>query len=255
MMTEQERAQEMLSQRALEIWAVIQAYEMPYDWNVGKASRAKLDEILGRPAPCWSGYDATQVNRGLRSFLAATLNDSKTEYAKAAQLYGWIVADWGGVRRNRQVVEGWAGHATGWHGDYSDDVLLAYSDQVGTQRISSWSKVFAFAAPDRHAIHDSRVAVALNLALEHLGESKRFFMPASRVARTADGAFRPNAVARARARLRGKEVLGYRQYLLWLAALRSLSEAEGLDNLHIESTLFATAPVMAAEMKATVIAS
>ena len=246
-MTKEERTLEMLTSRALEIWGVIQAHETPYDWKVGPKARVKLDAILGRPAPCWNSGDAAQVNQDLRSFLATTLSDTETGRAKAAQLYGWIVADWGGVRRNRQDVEAWAGLGTGWHGDYGDEVLLAYADRVGTKRISSWSKVFAFAAPDRHAIYDSRVAVALNLALEQLGEAERFFMPASRVARGADGVDRPNSVARARVRLRGGEALGYREYLAWLGEVRLQSSKRGepVDYLRVESVLFATAPTIA----------
>lgn len=250
-MIKEVRTLEMLTSRALEIWGVIQAHETPYDWKVGSKARVKLDAILGRPAPCWNGGDAAKINQDLRSFLATTLSDAATGRAKAAQLYGWIVADWGGVRRNRQDVEAWAALENGWHGDYGDEVLLAYADRVGTKRISSWSKVFAFAAPDRHAIYDSRVAVALNLALEQLGEAERFFMPASRVVKGANGVWRPNAVARARARLRGHEVLGYRDYLSWLGALRLAAKVDGLllDNLQIESALFAIAPAMAAAME------
>lgn len=250
-MSKEEPTLEMLTRRALEIWDVIQAHETHYDWKVGPKARVKLDAILGRPAPCWNGGDAAQVNRNLRSLLATTLNDAEADRAKAAQLYGWIVADWGGVRRNRQDVEAWAVLENGWHGDYGDEVLLAYADRVGTKRISSWSKVFAFAAPDRHAIYDSRVAVALNLALEQLGEAERFFMPASRVTRGADGVDRPNSVARARARLRGGEAMGYREYLAWLGQVRLQSRKHGemIDYLRVESVLFATAPTLATALE------
>lgn len=235
-------ARSMLQARALEIWAVIQAYDAPYAWAVGPKSRAKLEEILGWPVACWQASTPDEVNRGLRSLIRDVLKDPATDAVTAGRLYGWIVADWGGVRRNRSEVEAWAAPSFGWHADYDDVVLLAYADRVGAKRISSWSKVFAFAAPDRHAIYDSRVAVALNLALEQLGETERFFMPPPRVVRDKDGAYRPNAVARARARMEGDACLGYRDYLAWLNAVRL---ADDQDLLAVEAALFSNAPVMA----------
>lgn len=236
----------MLERRALEIWGVVQAYDTPYDWAVGPKAWASLNDILGETASCWANADAATTNRNLRELLTGALNDPDTDYDTAGRIYGWIVADWGGVRRNRQAVEAWSQPANGWHGRYGDDVLLAFADRVGATRVSSWSKVFAFAAPDRHAIYDSRVAVALNLALEQLGEADRFFMPPSRIVRGKDGVSRPNAVARARARLRGGERLGYREYLAWLAAVRA--QSAGVDFLTIEASLFANAPRMALEL-------
>lgn len=235
-------ARSMLQARALEIWQLIQAYDAPYAWSVGPKARAKLEEILDRPVACWQASTPAEVNRGLRTLMRDVLNDPATDAVTAGRLYGWIVADWGGVRRNRSEVEGWAAPSFGWHAGYDDAVLLAYADRVGAKRISSWSKVFAFAAPDRQAIYDSRVAVALNLALEHLGESERFFMPPSRVVRGKDGAYRPNAVARARARMNGKARLGYRDYLAWLDSVRS---GDGSDFLTVEASLFSNAPAMA----------
>lgn len=235
-------AQTMLQARALEIWQVIQGYDAPYAWSVGPKARAKLEEILGRPVACWQASTPAEVNRGLRTLMRDVLNDPATDAVTAGRLYGWIVADWGGVRRNRSEVETWAAPSFGWHAGYDDAVLLAYADRVGAKRISSWSKVFAFAAPDRHAIYDSRVAVALNLALEHLGESERFFMPQSRIVRGKDGANRPNPVARARARMQVQARLGYRDYLAWLNAVRL---ADGQDLLAVEASLFSNAPVMA----------
>ncbi|HEV2081797.1 MAG TPA: hypothetical protein VGR32_05005 [Brevundimonas sp.] len=232
----------MLQARALEIWQVIQGYDAPYAWSVGPKARAKLEDILGRPVACWQASTPADVNRSLRTLMRDVLNDPATDAVTAGRLYGWIVADWGGVRRNRSEVETWAAPSFGWHAGYDDAVLLAYADRVGVKRISSWSKVFAFAAPDRHAIYDSRVAVALNLALEQLGETERFFMPPSRVVRGKDGAYRPNAVARARARMKGEGRLGYRDYLSWLESVRF---ADGQDFLTIEATLFAVAPEMA----------
>ena len=237
----------MIERYASDIWDVIKAYDIPYDWTIGQKARTALDNILGEPANCWNLGNCAQENRSLRDLLSRVLNDPHTDDTKAARLYGWIVADWGGVHKNRHVVEAWASPDNGWHGSYRDEVLLKFADQVQRKRISSWSKVFAFAAPDRHAIFDSRVAVALNLALEELGHEERFFMPPSRVVKDKNGVNRPNAVARARERLNGKTQLGYQDYLRWLRAVRD--RPEGPDFLTIESSLFVNAPVMAAKLE------
>jgi hypothetical protein len=244
----------MLTLRALEIWDYIRATEATYEWQVGPKARAKLELIFEGPVSCWRSEDAGELNRNLRKFITELLNNPKTDSEKIAQLYGWIVADWGGVHRGRAEVEAWS--VKNWHPHYRDEPLLIFADEAGNKRVSSWSKVFAFAAPDRHAIYDSRVAVALNLALENLNEQHRFFMPPSRVNRVG-GVPQPNAVARARDRLKSHGTkglpLGYRHYLTWAGAVRDQTRARGdsVDLLTIESTLFASAPLMAAEFEAT----
>nr|WP_313391183.1 hypothetical protein [Brevundimonas diminuta] len=97
------------------------------------------------------------------------------------------------------------------------------------------------------AIYDSRVAVALNIALYRCGETARFFMPASKIYHPKGGAPRPNAVARARQALGREHHLGYRDYLVWAKAVREQLQAgpDPADLLAIEARLFAAAPAMA----------
>ena len=232
---------------ALQIWEYVNSHEATYDWNVGPTAQQRLDAILGRQLQ-WANLGAgAQQNRELRSIVNSALHAEGTDAAGAAALYQWIVCDWGGVKAGRETVGSWAGPEFGWHQSYDEARLTSFSDQMGERRVSSWSKIFAFAAPDRHAIYDSRVAVALNLALEHLGKPEWFFMPASKVYVDRNGVARPNAVARARQRLQGTAHLGYCDYVRFMRAVRAgtADRPDAADFLTIESKLFAAAPVMA----------
>ena len=235
----------MLVRRALEIWSVVDA--VSYEWPVGTKVRERLGQLIGAPIEPEAGETSMALNRRMRSIVQAVLNDERTSHAQAADLYDWIVAEWGGVRAGRDGVRAWASPDVGWHSGYQDERLMAFADSQGRKRISSWSKIFAYAAPDDHAIYDSRVAVALNIALHRCGETARFFMPESKIYRPKNGAPRPNAVARAREVLGRNHELGYRDYLVWARAVREQLEAKGeaADLLTIEARLFAAAPGMA----------
>lgn len=234
----------------LEIWDFVKTHEVEYDWPVGAKARARLAEVLGSEIAWPAMGSGAQQNRELRLFVNSALRAHETDAARAAALYQWIVCDWGGVKAGRDTVESWASPEFGWHGAYDEATLGFFIDQMGSRRVSSWSKIFAFAAPDRHAIYDSRVAVALNLAMEHLGQPQRFVMPASKVYVDRNGEARPNAVARARERLHGRATFGYRDYLRWVQAVQdgTAERGDAVDILTIESTLFATAPAMAEKL-------
>lgn len=237
----------MLEARALEIWDVIDRVE--YNWPVGNKALERLSTLLSRRVVREQGETSEALNRRLRVLVGGAL---KTEQS-ASDLYEWIVCDWGGVRgkpKGKEVVRSWATPTYGWHADYDDVALMAFAEENGARRISSWSKIFAYAAPDRHAIYDSRVAVALNIALHRIGEGARFHMPESKVYQPKGGPPRPNAVARARKVLGSQNQLGYGDYLVWARAVREqlpAQECEGVDLLAIESRLFSAAPRMADE--------
>lgn len=234
--------QMMLIQRALEIWNAVDAVE--YEWSIGKRARERFSQLTGLPIEARQGETSMALNRRVRHLVHAVLRDGGTTHEHAADLYDWIVAEWGGVKAGRDGVRAWASPDVGWHGGYQDHTLLAFADGQAGKRISSWSKIFAYAAPDDHAIYDSRVAVALNIALHRCGETARFFMPESKIYRPKSGAPRPNAVARARQTLGRDHGLGYRDYLVWAKAVREQLQAQGepVDLLTIEARLFAAAP-------------
>jgi hypothetical protein len=157
----------------------------------------------------------------------------------------------------REKVREWAESGCFDPSDHEDisqaEKMMQFANQTGSKRISSWSKIFAYAEPDQHAIYDSRVAVALNIALYRIGEGARFYMPDPKVYRPKNGPPRPNAVARARGVLKASghtDQLGYGDYLVWAKAVRdqlSARENSRTDLLAIESRLFSAAPQMAEE--------
>ena len=237
----------MLETRALEIWDAVDAAD--YDWPVSDKALKRLGELLQKPVVVEEGESSDALNRRLRSTVSAAL---RTRGASTADLYEWIVCNWGGVWAGRQEVRDWAEldwlGATPENGGSPAEKMMQFANQSGAKRISSWSKIFAHAEPDQHAIYDSRVAVALNIALHRIGEGARFHMPESKVYRPKEGPPRPNAVARARKAFGRHASFGYPDYLVWARAVQTQLAANGRerpDLLAIESRLFSAAPPMA----------
>lgn len=139
----------MLVQRALEIWNAVDAVE--YEWPVGARVRERLSQLTGLPIEPEPDESSMALNRRMRNIVRAALRDGQTSYEQAADLYDWIVAEWGGVRAGRDGVRAWASPDFAWHGEYQHDRLMAFVDSQGRKRISSWSKIFAYAAPDVRA--------------------------------------------------------------------------------------------------------
>lgn len=224
-----------LDKRALDIWEAIDKIDLDtqYKWSIGPSAQAKLAQLLELELPLQKkGESSMSLNRRIRDRVRQALHSRSTTQQQAAALYKWIVGDWGGIRNGLGTVAGWADATAGWHGNYDDRVLFAFADLQGNKRISSFTKVFAYANPDEHAIYDSRVAVCLNLAMHKLQVHWRFYMPASRNAQ----------IVRARNALGSGFHGSYREYLLWAKRVR---EATGISLHDIEATLFAVAPGMA----------
>ena len=62
-------------------------------------------------------------------------------------------------------------------GDFNERNITAFIAISRATRISSWSKLLAFADHENHAIYDARTSVALNCALRKLGDGRQFYMP------------------------------------------------------------------------------
>lgn len=238
----------VIEDRAHEIWSFIQNgpadYRQDkrgpaYAFRVGPAAQRRLSEIISVPLDLWQG-EPNVVNCKLRLHVNQALHACLDDFETTGQLYSWIVAEWGGVKKGRSTVQGWALQHQEWRASHYDPaILMVHAGTVGFGRISSWSKIFAFAQPGHHAIYDSRVAVSLNLALEYLGEPARFFIPQSQ----------SKLVQRVRGRLMAtaQPLLGYSDYLLWLTATREQSILGGdpVDFLNLEATTFTRAPMLA----------
>lgn len=66
-------------------------------------------------------------------------------------------------------------------GEFGPEAVEKFIESHNTghpsSRISSWSKLLAFADSKKYAIYDARTSVALNCALQNLGDTRRFYMP------------------------------------------------------------------------------
>ncbi|MFN9113871.1 MAG: hypothetical protein ACK5XN_27710, partial [Bacteroidota bacterium] len=150
----------MLEARALEIWDVIDPVD--YDWPVDDKAFKRLSELLPQPVESEEGETSESLNRRLRTIVGQALST----HSRTADLYEWIVCNWGGVWVGREKVREWAESGCFEPSDHEEisqaEKMMQFANQTGSKRISSWSKIFAYAEPDQHAIYDSRVAVALN---------------------------------------------------------------------------------------------
>jgi hypothetical protein len=215
------------------IWQIVNLRQS-YPWPVSQSCRDRVAALI--PHDEWAAIFAVDdwalVNRNLRVTLAPHL--SGPDRSHAAAVARWIVRDWGGIRRGPEET---INHWSDTFGTYGDVAVSGFIEHQGTYRISSWSKLLAFADHANHAIYDARTAVALNCALAQLNDLRRFHMPASRHAQ----------VGAARGRLLqdpNTEARGYRDYLALLRCF--VVCGEGPPNLlEAEMTLFANAPRVA----------
>ena len=145
----------------------------------------------------------------------------------------WIVASWGGVRRNKpEKIKRYV------------DTFQSGGAIVEKEGVASYSKILAFMQPTEFAIFDARVSAALN-CIQLLDATKEpiFFLPLPR--RNKDVlSFRKNPKFKRRALLqRGWQSTStttiYRQYNDLLSSVRS--QHKDIPRYKIEMALFADA--------------
>jgi len=114
--------------------------ETYYNWPLPKST----SDIVG---PLESGSRLTQTMQVKRRLSVLW----REEPHRRPELALWIVTDWGGVRGNRPAR-------------LKEHLVTAHMDEPVTpfQGVSSYSKILAIRDPDRFAILDARVVVALN---------------------------------------------------------------------------------------------
>ena len=213
-----------------DLWKSVSLGE-PYPWSVGPRAKTELSEILidKEMKDIFTSEDTTVINRNLRPFLSPILTG--TERSKAAQAALWIVRSWGGIKRGTDTEAKWSDAL----GDYSDERVMNFIQGHRNLRISSWSKLLAFAKPSGHAIYDARTAIALNCILDQLGDPRRFHAPASQnqKIKSASGIL-GNSKSNSR---------GYQEYLELLNSV--VSQGHAADILGAEMVLFANGPLIA----------
>lgn len=215
---------------APKVWDILP--EGIYEWEISATARVRLEGIVGRLEHDTSALTALERNQDIRDRLAPAI--SAADPARLYDLAAWIIKDWGGISGGRRSddVDPLKLWSEALHG-FGSDQITAFVQAQGNKRVSSWSKLLAFADASTYAIYDTRVAVTLNIALKALGDERRFHLPQGR----------NDIVARAAAVLgKARDPLGYLDYLAFLRAVVTQREQTFLS---AETRLFAIAPQLA----------
>lgn len=208
----------------------------PFPWPRSDAGRLTiirtLIDILPRDdvEQACLGNSNEEMNRNLRLLIAPYFKNA--DQALISKLAVWVVKEWGGIKRGTDAIPHWCNELS----DFSHVSIDAFVAKMGNKRISSWSKILAFASPSTDAIYDARTAVSINCALYTIGVKDGFYMPVGRNSNIVS-AF--NILKRSGFNSR----YGYTEYISLLSAM---SEIDGNNNiLDLEMILFANAPSVA----------
>lgn len=223
---------------AQSIWTFVDRGE-PFPWPRSPRSAVTLGQSLSSllndqgAVEVFKNEDKHKSNIDLRNLVSPYLKGE--DRILSENLATWIVANWGGIRRGNEAIPGWAKSLNRYEKEDTD----LFVHRMGAKRVSSWSKMLAFADPANHAIYDARTAVALNCALRSIGAEHRFVMSSSQNRRVS-------AARRKLLQEHGACGLGYREYIKLLKAM--VSQCGLSDILVVEMALFSNAPLLAAEL-------
>lgn len=231
---------EEINALAEEIWTLIDLKE-PFPWPKSPKSRLKicnqLENLIGDLKSSEIKInelkfidDNETFNIELRRVISP--NILKRDDDRSRDIAAWIVREWGGIRAGNDVFSIWIA-------DLRLKGLNDFASAMGVKRISSWSKILAFADPENHAIYDSRTALALNYGLATLGRRERFFVPPSQ----------NKIISAASQFLASKQTEMLLAYDAYISLLKRISDVSGLSSiLQVEMALFANAPRLAKDL-------
>jgi hypothetical protein len=209
-------------------WAHIDRGQQ-FDYNVTQAARSSLQRYVHDQdhKSIFEDENPSVVNHKLRTVLKPYLHDPST----LQPLARWIVSDWGGIRRGLDAIPLWLKDLD----NFSAAATLAFASRYGTERVSSWSKILAFALPDDYAVYDARVAAALNCGLASINDDRWFKVPPSQSTVI-------NEWASSRNDLNVKRKRGYLDYM---EIVRGRAESDKSKSiLGLEMMLFSNAPIL-----------
>ena len=112
----------------------------------------QLDEIFKEP-------DELKHATLLRSHLAPLMTGD--DESIAINVSKWIVKEWGGIQSGTDAVTLWYKKCD----HYGRGAVHNFVNQMGSQRIASWSKILSFVYPQEYPIYDARIGAALNSIL------------------------------------------------------------------------------------------
>ena len=210
-----------------------------HDWVLPR-NKSILEAIIGKKSThvIYSIIDSHEQNRRMREIISRQLRNAPVE--KKQKLIRWIIHDWGRITRGRRTSIEWAYELN----SFSRAEIKKFIERHHKSRISSWSKVLAFADQDHDAIYDSRTSVSLNVIFDEMDVPYRFYMPQSR------NIDLPPVIShvqqRVQASFRGSARNRYRTYLDYIRLLEAIKErCSVVDITEIEMRLFAHAEIFA----------
>ena len=217
------------------IWAFTDK-KTAFPWPRNDAGRSKIISTLSGLLPrddvqrACLGNSNEAMNRNLRLLVSPYFKTGDQDLI--AKLAVWIVKEWGGIKRGTDAIPDWCTELS----DFNHTDIADFVGRMGTLRISSWSKIIAFASPSTDAIYDARTAVAINCALYTMGLREGFVMPLGRNkdVNPASIFLKKNGF---------DEKYGYYEYISLLKAMSALDASN--DILDVEMSLFANAPSVA----------
>lgn len=95
----------------------------------------------------------------LRSHLAPFMKGDDASIA--INVSKWIVKEWGGIQSGIDAITLWYKKCN----QYGRGEVNSFVNQMGSQRIASWSKILSFVYPQEYPIYDARIGAALNSVL------------------------------------------------------------------------------------------
>lgn len=203
--------------------------------RVGTAARQTLRSFID-PAEYDQAFDtddAITINGRLRKIMPRYLMDDKSSSTCAR----WIIGEWGGIRTGLEWIDYWLADLA----KFSSAEVDFFVSRYGTDRVSSWSKLLAFAKPTDYAIYDAKVATSLNCALRHFSDARLFAIPTSQVNSISEFANQLPTPYRKR---------GYVDYLAFLR--EGVRKNPTTDILNLEMILFANyRPLMTLDRRLT----
>lgn len=217
------------------IWSNLPRYD-PSTW-----------ELPTNPTPLINLAGASEVNRiygltcqaeqniQLRNLLHGPLRDRRKSTRVDAM--SWIIGQWGGINRGLDKLDNWADDLK----TYRDYEVKDFLTKNKMNRVSSWSKVLAFADSNKYAIYDSRVAMTLNGILDDLGyDTVRFYMPPPQIEKLKKLFKHVKLHIKDVYKGRRRRYAGYTEYMQLLNKMVALGLAK--DVLEIEMRMFSQGP-------------
>ncbi len=202
-----------------------------YPWSIGPVGRERLQAIMPEISADFFDPPAEELNVSLREIVSPLLRTGERRLPLAI----WIVKNWGGIGAiSDDVIRDWMDSLQ----DFARQSVQKFVEANTTSRISSWSKLLAFADHKQYAVYDARTAVALNCAFAAEGMKLYFPMPNGRndVIREAQGLL-------LRRHCNSSVVLGYDDYIGLLEAVAKQRLARSV--IAAEMVIFSNAPEVA----------